>query len=159
MSAISKSNNQIPQSHWLFHLPRHRFFNYLKCIFLRRKGAVVGKAVVLYPRVKIYSPSPSLRIGNHVDLALGVVVFADNGLQIGDRTLIGYNTIIALPSVNEHKSTLIANDVWIGAGCSVFEGVTIGEGAVVAAGSVVKEDVAPFTIVGGNPAKFIRNRS
>lgn len=45
---------------------------------------------------------------------------------------------------------------WIGTGVKVLKGVTIGEGAIVAAGSVVTKDVAPWTIVGGNPARFIK---
>jgi len=52
----------------------------------------------------------------------------------------------------------IKNDVWIGAFSIIFSGVTLGNGCVIAAGSVVTKDVKPYTIVGGNPAKFIRNR-
>ena len=50
------------------------------------------------------------------------------------------------------------NDVWIGANCIITAGVTIGEGAVVAAGSVVTKDVKSYAIVGGIPAKIIRMR-
>lgn len=50
----------------------------------------------------------------------------------------------------------ICKKAWIGMGCKVLKGVTIGEGAVVAAGSVVTKDVEPWTVVGGNPAKFIK---
>lgn len=53
---------------------------------------------------------------------------------------------------------IIGNDVWIGFGATVLNGVTIGDGAVVAARSVVTQDVAPYTIVGGVPAKPIRKR-
>ena len=52
----------------------------------------------------------------------------------------------------------IKNDVWIGAFSIIFSGVTLGNGCVIAAGSVVTKDVKPYTIVGGNPVKFIRNR-
>jgi acetyltransferase-like isoleucine patch superfamily enzyme len=52
----------------------------------------------------------------------------------------------------------VGNDVWIGHGAIVIAGVTIGDGAIVAAGSVVTKDVEPCTIVGGNPARFIKNR-
>lgn len=52
----------------------------------------------------------------------------------------------------------IGNDVWIGEGASIMEGVTIGDGAIIAAGAVVVKDVAPYTIVGGVPAKKIRDR-
>ena len=54
------------------------------------------------------------------------------------------------------KAIKIGDHAWIGMRCIVLKGVTIGEGAVIAAGSVVTKDVAPWTIVGGNPAKLIR---
>jgi phosphonate metabolism protein (transferase hexapeptide repeat family) len=52
----------------------------------------------------------------------------------------------------------IGNDVWIGHGVTVLAGVTIGDGAVIAAGAVVAKDVAPYEIVGGVPARFIKRR-
>ena len=53
---------------------------------------------------------------------------------------------------------VIGHDVWIGHGATVLPGVTIGNGAVVGSGAVVSKDVAPYTIVGGVPAKLIRER-
>lgn len=52
----------------------------------------------------------------------------------------------------------VGNDVWIGKNVQLMEGITIGDGAVIAAGAVVTRDVEPYTIVGGVPAKWIRNR-
>lgn len=52
----------------------------------------------------------------------------------------------------------IGNDVWIGSGARILEGVTIGDGAIIAAGAVVSKDVAPYSIVGGVPAKEIKKR-
>ncbi|MEO8253406.1 MAG: acyltransferase [Flavobacterium sp.] len=57
------------------------------------------------------------------------------------------------------KPIKICSNVWIGMNCIVLKGVTVGEGAIVAAGSVVTKDVAPWTVVGGNPAKFIKELS
>lgn len=54
--------------------------------------------------------------------------------------------------------TVVGNDVWLGDGATVMPGVTIGDGAVVAAASVVTTDVPPYAIVGGNPARLIRLR-
>lgn len=53
----------------------------------------------------------------------------------------------------------IGNKAWIGFNAIILKGVTIGEGAIVASGSVVTKDVAPFTIVGGNPARLIRENA
>ncbi|WP_106753772.1 DapH/DapD/GlmU-related protein [Pannonibacter carbonis] len=53
---------------------------------------------------------------------------------------------------------LVGNDVWIGHGAILLPGVTVGDGAVIAAGAVVSRDVAPYTIVGGVPARRIRDR-
>ena len=50
------------------------------------------------------------------------------------------------------------DNVWVATGAVILPGVTIGEGAVVAAGAVVVKDVEPWTVVGGNPAKFIKKR-
>lgn len=55
------------------------------------------------------------------------------------------------------EAVTIKNDVWIGFNSIILKGVTIGEGAIVAAGSVVTKDVDPFTVVGGNPAKLIKH--
>jgi acetyltransferase-like isoleucine patch superfamily enzyme len=52
----------------------------------------------------------------------------------------------------------IGNDVWIGSGCRIMSGVSIGDGAIISAGAHVIKDVEPYTIVGGNPAKFIKHR-
>lgn len=60
-------------------------------------------------------------------------------------------------SVVKSALIVIKDKVWIGVGCKILKGVTIGEGAVVAAGSVVTKDVASWTLVGGNPARFIKS--
>lgn len=59
-------------------------------------------------------------------------------------------------SVVRSKPIHICDKAWIGTGCKILKGVTVGEGAVVQAGSVVTKNVEPWTIVGGNPAQLIR---
>lgn len=54
--------------------------------------------------------------------------------------------------------TIIGNDVWIGYGAIILAGVSIGDGSIIAAGSVVTKDVSPCTIVGGNPARALKRR-
>jgi serine acetyltransferase len=53
---------------------------------------------------------------------------------------------------------IIGNDVWIGAKATIMSGITIGDGAIIAAGSVVVKDVEPYSMVGGNPAKHLKFR-
>lgn len=154
----------------VFALPRHKIFNIIKSNYLRIQGAKIGKNITYYPGIKI-NPCMNLYLGNHVDLAWGVIITTGGGVEIGDRTLIGYRTIISsanhiIPpnkgqifnSGHDAKKVVIGKDVWIGGNCVITAGVTIGDGAVVAAGSVVTKDVLPYTLVGGVPAKFIKER-
>ena len=139
-------------------------------MFLFALGSKTGKDITFYPGIKL-SPGTNLSLGDHVDLAWGVLITTKGGVEIGDRTLVGYNTMILsanhiIPhssgriydSGHEFKKVTIGKDVWIGSGCIILPGITIGEGAVIAAGSVVTKDVNPYTIVGGIPAKWLRNR-
>lgn len=154
----------------IFMLPRYPIFNAVKKLFLTLNGAKIGKRVVFYPGVWI-APGRNLKIGDDVDLALGVLITTSGGVSIGDRALIGYRTQIlssnhVIPADHERifgaghdkKSVSIGSDAWVGCNCVILPGVSVGEGAVVAAGSVVTKDVKPFTIVGGVPARLIKNR-
>lgn len=88
------------------------------------------------------------------------------GIYIGDGTLIGHNVVLAtlnhgqLPD-NRHdllpSPIFIGKNVWIGASAVVLPGVTIGDGAIVAAGAVVTKDVPPNTVVGGVPARKLKS--
>lgn len=64
----------------------------------------------------------------------------------------------AAPLCHSRGDTIVGNDVWIGYGATIMPGRTIGHGAIVGSGSLVTRDVPPYTIVGGNPARSIRQR-
>ena len=64
----------------------------------------------------------------------------------------------ALNGYRAAGDTVIGNDVWIGRRSIILSGITIGDGAVIAAGSVVTKDVPAYAVVGGNPARIIKNR-
>jgi acetyltransferase-like isoleucine patch superfamily enzyme len=154
----------------IFSLPRYKLLGVVKRFFLRCVGAKVGNNVVFYPGVWI-APGRNLVLGDNVDLALDVLITTSGGVEIGERTLIGYRTQIIsgnhkVPSQggrifgsgHEYAKVKIGSDCWIGANCIIMPGVSVGEGAVVAGGSVVTKDVDAFTIVAGVPAKLIKKR-
>ncbi len=106
-------------------------------------------------------------IGERTLVGIGTVVIGP--VVLGNDILIAQNCVItgqnhsyadvSLPITQQKdivKETKIEDQVWIGANCVVVPGVTVGKHAVVAAGSVVTKDVPAFSIVGGNPAKLIR---
>lgn len=88
------------------------------------------------------------------------------GITIGDGTLIGHNVVLATINhdfVPEHRGDnlpapiVLGKNVWIGANTMILPGVTIGDNAVIAAGSVVTRDVPTDTVVAGVPARKIKN--
>lgn len=105
-----------------------------------------------------------MKIGKGVFVNHSLTCMAAGGIIIGDGVMIGPNVRIVTDNhdfanrmVLRCKPVTIGRNAWIGVGAIILPGVTIGENAVVAAGAVVTKDVAPNTIVGGNPAKFIKN--
>lgn len=155
----------------LFLMPRGLGLSFAKALVLRSVGAVVGKRITIYPGVWIF-PGKGLTVGDDVDLALDVIITTNGEVSIGNRVLVGYRVQILSQNHNipinrdrifgaghTKAKVTICDDVWIGANSIILPGVTIGEGAIVAAGSIVTKDVPPFSIVGGVPAKIIKNRS
>jgi len=91
-------------------------------------------------------------IGNQVMMAPEVVIYT-RGHEFSDRSI---------PMIDQGdtkaKPVAIGDDVWIGRRVIILPGVTIGQGAIIAAGAVVTKDVPPYYVVGGNPAKIIKER-
>lgn len=93
--------------------------------------------------------------------------FQDHGgITIGDGCQIGHNVVFATLNhglaPEERKSTypapiVLGRNVWVGSNATILQGVAIGDNAVIAAGAVVTKDVAANTVVGGVPARFIKN--
>ncbi len=120
---------------------------------------------------EIWSPHRDITLGHRVqmgnncallcDIEVGHSVVCANGVRFVGKD----DHITSIPGCaiwdsgrGDSFKTHVGNDVWIGENVVVLAGVTIGDGSVVAAGSVVTRDVPPCTIVGGNPAKVIKAR-
>jgi len=104
-------------------------------------------------------------VGKGVFINAGCRFQDQGGIYIGDRALIGHNAVIATlnhdmdPAKRANLMPApvhIGADAWLGSNVTVLPGVTIGDGAVVAAGAVVTKDVEPNTVVGGVPARVIK---
>ena len=107
----------------------------------------------------------NMRFGKRVFVNSGCRFQDQGGITIGDDVLIGHNCVIA--TLNhamdpEKRADMtpapvrIGNKVWVGANATILPGVTIGDGAIVAAGAVVNKDVEPCTVVGGVPARVLK---
>ncbi|UTR05581.1 acyltransferase [Alkalihalobacillus sp. LMS6] len=113
----------------------------------------------------LYRTFLNMKIGQYTAFALMVMVDAmfPERIKVGTNSIIGYNTTILAHEylIKEYRlgDVIIGNDVMIGANCTILPGVTIGDRAVVGAGTVVHKDVAADTFVAGNPMRFIKKLS
>jgi len=115
------------------------------------------------------SKSGNIVTGDEVYLN-GTSIISEESITLGNRIMIGANTVIM--DTNSHnvpyknrlkrwdkirrKAVVIEDDVWIGANCFIMKGVRIGKGSIIGAGSVVNNEVKPFSIYAGNPAVFVK---
>ena len=113
--------------------------------YARHIGVTIGKNCFISTRE--WSSEPYLvTIGNNVQVTRGVMIHTHGGAHVARRQY---------PEYDVFGQVVIKDWAYIGANSQIMPGVTIGEGALVAAGSVVTKSVDPYTVVGGNPARFI----
>jgi len=134
-------------------------------LILRLFGAKIGKNVNVYSSATITFPW-NLTIGDWSAIGENAKIYSVGKIVLGKKVTISQNahlcaashdfTDSSLPIVT--KSIIISDQSWIAADAFIGPGVTIGEGAVVGARSAVFKNVEPWTVVGGNPAKFIKKR-
>lgn len=102
-----------------------------------------------------------LFIGDYVQIAADVI-FMMGSHHNHNATLISIYPFLDPESLKRSYcakgDTVVSHDVWIGTGAVIMSGITIGDGAIIGAGAVVINDVAPYTVVAGNPAKIVRQR-
>ena len=140
-------------------------FRYYRSAMLRLWGAKIGKRCAIAASAKIWAPW-QLEIGDYVALGPRSEIYNVAKIRMGSNITVSQDAYLCTAShdISRLKKPLVTRPIelgdstWIAARSIVLPGVTIGEGAVVAAGSVVTKDVGPWTVVGGNPAKFIKKR-
>ena len=156
--------------------------SFLRFRSTRSPGAVLGSRVRVFTWTEFnVEPTGLLEVGNDSTLVGAIFMCADH-IRIGQRVIVSYNVTIAdsdfhpldpdarkldaianapgadnvaRPAIVAHP-VIIEDDVWIGIGAIVLKGVTIGEGARIAAGSIVTRDVPKGSHVSGNPASVDR---
>lgn len=134
-------------------------------MLLRWFGAEIGRGVHIYPSVRIFSPW-KLKMGDHSCLAPFVDCYCVDDVRIGANSTISQYSFLCTASHDYEQAHLplttapidIGYSVWICADVYVGPGVKVGDGAVVGVRSSVYKNVAAWTVVGGNPAKFIKPR-
>lgn len=142
----------------------------LVSLHMQRSLGGAGDGLRLESGVKFVTPS-NIHLGRGTFLGAGTGLFAFDRIDIGADVLIARECLLITRShifenrnktIREQGYTLapiiIEDDVWLGFRSIVLPGVRIGKGAIVAAGAVVNKDVAPYTVVGGVPAKVIKSR-
>jgi acetyltransferase-like isoleucine patch superfamily enzyme len=140
--------------------------NEIRVLFSELIGKKVDDNFLLIP--PFYNTGgDEICVGRNVFVNQNCTFYDLGGLDIADDVMIGPNVSIITsghpldPSKRRTatigKPIVIEKNVWIAAGATIIGGVTVGENAVVAAGSVVTKDIPPNTLVGGNPAKIIRS--
>lgn len=154
-------------------LPRYYVFNRLRPKLYRIAGMHIGGGVVILGPLTLDLSLSGDSFGR-ISIGSGTYINAEtrfgvpnSDIAIGSQVLIGPRVAFETASHNmicdpvagrgtTNKPIKVEDRAWIGAGATILQGVTIGEGAVVAAGAVVHRDVEAYTLVGGVPARMIK---
>mgnify|MGYP001809644740 CR=1 FL=1 len=156
---------------WLFKVMD--FFGYtstgmrLRPMLLRFFGFKVGKKVRLGYGIKIFKRSDNVIIKDHAGINHNVYIDASGKVEFGEYCMVGFNTTfitskhsirIKYKDFRPHTSApiIVEDYAWIASHVIILPGVTIGRGAIIAAGSVVTKSIPPNCLVSGNPATIIR---
>lgn len=132
-----------------------------------------GVVVDSFVKIKFSGGEGDVSIRSGTYLNSGVVIYSGNGLSLGRGVLVAANTTFA-PTNHEYSSRektiaeqgfkqsrggiVVKDDCWIGANCVLLDGTILGQGCVVAAGSVVSGVWPEYAVIAGNPAKVVRYR-
>lgn len=151
---------------WFFFRPFNLgFFRSYRNFVLRIFGAKLGSKVNIYASVKIWAPW-NLEMKDYACLGPRVDCYNQGKITIGSHTTISQKSYLCASShdISDPKIKLVLNpiiiedQVWVAADAFIGPGVRIKQGAVVGARAAVFKVVEPWVVVGGNPAKFIKQR-
>lgn len=137
-----------------------------RCFLLRLFGAQIGKGCRVYGGAEIWIPD-NFVLGDYSWLDNGTKIYCVDKIKIGANCVISANAFLCTASHDigsvsfelKTKPITIDDCAWVASNAIILPGVAIGEGAVVAAGSVVAKNVDPWAIIAGNPAKEIGKRN
>lgn len=143
---------------------------FIRYICLKNCAKSCGDNVAIFSNVYLHRVH-NLEIGDNVSIHPLCYIDAAGGITIGSDVSIAHNTTILseehiFADIDtiikdqgcEYKRTIVENNVWIGAGCRILGGTYIESGSIIAAGAVVKNTVKANSIMGGVPAKLIKER-
>ena len=152
-----------------FH-PAFKVFNKMRSFACRQLFNTCGKGVDIHQGV-YFGVGGNINVGNNANIGINAHINGRGGVNIGDHVLMGPEIIIYTGTHTfadietpiqlqpmRYAPVTIDEDVWIGARVIILPGVSIGRGSIIGSNSVVTKDVAPYSIMGGSPAKLIRSR-
>ena len=128
-------------------------------IVFDREGAEISIGDRCYIGASLLVCSEKLELGDDVVISWGVTIVDHNShsvdFDLRKEDILDWGVGVKRWDNVECRPVIIKDRVWIGFGASILKGVTLGEGSIIGAGAVVTKSVAPYTIVGGNPAREI----
>ncbi|MEF2093907.1 acyltransferase [Bacillus sp. CFBP9009] len=175
INIVIKVSKILPKGFYLFLLKFTRHHDnyvamFVRYICLKNCAKSCGNNVAVFSSVYLHRVH-QLEIGDNVSIHPMCYIDASGGIKIGSDVSIAHSsTIISEEHIYsnlflnirdqgcEFKQTVIKDNVWIGAGCRILGGSIVNSGSIVAAGAVVKNEVISNSIVGGIPAKTIKER-
>lgn len=132
---------------------------------ISRGGTLTAGNCQFYSGVRLeIGASGQLQIGNGTYLNRNTTIICERKVAIGNNCKIAWDVVIMDSDLHptdarpiDNKEVIIKDQVWIGCRSIILKGVTIGEGSIIAAGSVVTSDIPPKTVWGGIPARLLRS--
>ncbi len=135
-------------------------------------GIVIGHDVIISRNCIVQCKTGPLRIGSKTDIGSNVILSSVTGISLGESVLIAANCYVGgaryvfksmekpmmEQGIYSKGPVIIGDDVWLGAGATVLDGVRLGKGVIIGAGAVVTKDMPDYAIAVGTPAKVVRFR-